>query len=180
LSLPHHSVGTKQLKSKAVTKSKLANNAVVGAKVKDDSLTGADVVESSLGQVPSAAAADSATNASSLGGKPAANFISSAIVRSKALQDLANNTTVGGAADGGNNDGTVHCNAGEHAIGGGVRNTVSGKDQAVASSRPTDDTATGVPVDGTAATGWRTVVADQGTDATDNPTLITVFAICAS
>src|SRR3569832_1455475 len=71
--LPKNSVGTKQLKKNAVTavkikngsvtSAKIAGNAVTGAKVKDDSLTGADVLESSLGKVPSAAAADTATNA---------------------------------------------------------------------------------------------------------------------
>jgi hypothetical protein len=71
--LPTNSVGTKQLKKNAVTAAKIKNgsatntkigaNAITGAKVKDDSLTGADILESSLGKVPSAAAADSATNA---------------------------------------------------------------------------------------------------------------------
>lgn len=63
--LPRNSVGTKQIKRSAVTKSKLARNAVLGSKVKDDSLTGADVAESTLGKVPQAAAADSATHAAS-------------------------------------------------------------------------------------------------------------------
>jgi hypothetical protein len=52
--LPKNSVGTKQLK----------NGAVTGAKVKDGSLTGADIKASTLGQVPSAATAGTATNAS--------------------------------------------------------------------------------------------------------------------
>ena len=73
--LPKNSVGTKQLKNNAVTAAKIKNgsatngkigaNAITGAKVKDDSLTGADVLESSLGKVPSAAAADNATHATS-------------------------------------------------------------------------------------------------------------------
>jgi hypothetical protein len=99
-SLPKNSVGTKQLKKNAVTapkikngsitNAKIANNAVTGAKVKDDSLTGADMLESSLGKVPSAAAADTATtagnatnatnatnagNANTLGGIPASGFL---------------------------------------------------------------------------------------------------------
>ncbi|HTX69696.1 MAG TPA: hypothetical protein VMH50_11205 [Thermoleophilia bacterium] len=51
--LPASSVGTKQIK----------NSAVTGAKVKDGSLTGADIKLSTLGKVPSAAAADTATAA---------------------------------------------------------------------------------------------------------------------
>lgn len=51
--LAKNSVGTKQLKP----------NAVNGAKVRDGSLTGTDVDAASLGQVPSARAANSATSA---------------------------------------------------------------------------------------------------------------------
>ncbi len=51
--LGKNSVGTKQLKA----------NAVTGAKVKDGTLGGADVNASSLGQVPSANAADTANSA---------------------------------------------------------------------------------------------------------------------
>ena len=71
--LPKNSVGTIQLKKNAVTAAKIKNgsatntkigaNAITGAKVKNDSLTGGDILESSLGKVPAAAAADSATNA---------------------------------------------------------------------------------------------------------------------
>jgi hypothetical protein len=41
----------------------IAASAVNSAKVSDDSLTGNDILESSLGQVPSAASVDNATNA---------------------------------------------------------------------------------------------------------------------
>lgn len=51
--LPARSVGTKQLKP----------NAVTSGKVKDNALTGAEVNEATLGQVPSAASAASATSA---------------------------------------------------------------------------------------------------------------------
>jgi hypothetical protein len=62
LKLPKNSVGTKQLKK----------NAVNGAKVKNNSLTGNDIDEATLGVVPSAA---QASNAQSLGGVPAAQFL---------------------------------------------------------------------------------------------------------
>lgn len=55
--LAKNSVGTKQLKADAVT----------SAKVKKDTLTGQDVKESTLGKVPSAATADTATTAARAG-----------------------------------------------------------------------------------------------------------------
>lgn len=183
LTLPKNSIGTKQIRAKAVTRAKIANNAVTGAQVKNGTLTGADLRESSLAKVPSAARADSAAtanNALELGGRPASGFPSRFVVRSKELNPLGNGSTVGGSGDGSKDDGTVQCAAGEQAIGGGARNVASGKDQAVVSSRPTDNTVAGVPADGTAASGWRTLVADDGSYAGDNPTAITVFVICAS
>jgi hypothetical protein len=71
--LPKKSVGSKQLKTNAVTAAKIKNEAVGGAKlkkdavtgdkVKDGSLTGADINLSTLGTVPNAANAANATNA---------------------------------------------------------------------------------------------------------------------
>jgi hypothetical protein len=76
ITLPPKSVGTKQLKNKAVkrvkiaekavTGPKLAPNAVNGAKVANDKLTGLDVDESTLGQVPEAQHANLATDAATL------------------------------------------------------------------------------------------------------------------
>lgn len=71
--LAKNSVGTKQLKASAVT----------SAKVKDNSITGKDVAESTLGQVPSAVTADTATTAARAGN------VHSAMVR-------ANGTLVAG------------------------------------------------------------------------------------
>lgn len=66
-------IGTNDLKPNAVTSAKIKNghvkapdikgNAVRSAQVKDGSLTGSDVDESTLGQVPSAVSADSASTA---------------------------------------------------------------------------------------------------------------------
>lgn len=66
-----NSVGTRQLKQKAVTTGKLANNAVNGRKVADRSLTGADINVAALGTVPKASVADSAGNAGTVNGHPA-------------------------------------------------------------------------------------------------------------
>ncbi|MGH2716115.1 MAG: hypothetical protein ACRDM7_19970 [Thermoleophilaceae bacterium] len=58
-------VKTSDLANRAVTNKKVKNGTLTGAKVKDDSLTGADINESTLGQVPSANAANSANTANS-------------------------------------------------------------------------------------------------------------------
>jgi hypothetical protein len=72
LRLGKNSVGSRQLRSKAVTTGKLAPNAVNGSKVANGSLTGADINLSALGTVPSAASAANAGNANAVGGHPAA------------------------------------------------------------------------------------------------------------
>jgi hypothetical protein len=72
LVLPKNSVGTRQIKSKAVTAGKIARNAVTAAKVADHSLTGSDINLSALGTVPSATNAAHAASADSLGGHAAA------------------------------------------------------------------------------------------------------------
>jgi hypothetical protein len=70
--LGKNSVGTRQLKSKAITTGKIANSAVNGAKVADHSLTGAEINIGALGTVPHATSADSAGNANTVGGHSAA------------------------------------------------------------------------------------------------------------
>ena len=64
--LPKNSVGTAQLKSKAVTTGKVAPNAINGSKVANGSLTGQDINLSKLGTVPSASEAERAGHASAL------------------------------------------------------------------------------------------------------------------
>jgi hypothetical protein len=66
-----NAVTAPKIRNGAVTRPKIRNGAVNGAKVGDDSLTGTDINESTLGQVPSANTANSATtagNAGALGG----------------------------------------------------------------------------------------------------------------
>ena len=69
--LAKNSVGSRQLRSKAVTTGKIAPNAVNGSKVANGSLTGEDIRLSALGTVPSAANASSASNADTVGGHAA-------------------------------------------------------------------------------------------------------------
>jgi hypothetical protein len=70
--LGKNSVGTKQLKSKAVTGAKIANNAVNGTKVSNGSITGDDIDLSKLGTVPSANTSAQAGNANTVAGHAAA------------------------------------------------------------------------------------------------------------
>lgn len=69
--LGKNSVGTRQLKAKAVTSGKIANNAVTSAKVAKNSLTGVDINVGALGTVPSADHAASAGNADTVTGHAA-------------------------------------------------------------------------------------------------------------
>ena len=63
IKLPAKSVGTRQLKTAAVTNVKLARGAVTASKVGRNTLTGTQINEATLGPVHSATQADSATHA---------------------------------------------------------------------------------------------------------------------
>jgi hypothetical protein len=64
--LPKNSVGPKQLKKNSVTTAKVKKEAITAAKVKKGTLTGTQINASTLGTVPVAQTANSATVASSL------------------------------------------------------------------------------------------------------------------
>ena len=66
--LKKNSVGTKQIKNSAVTEAKIKNESIVAAKVKGGSLTGAQINASTLGNVPSATHANTASEANTLQG----------------------------------------------------------------------------------------------------------------
>jgi hypothetical protein len=70
--LPPKSVGTRQLRKKAVTGAKIATGAVTAVKVANGSLKGEDIDLNSLGTVPAAQSAATAHEANTLDGKPAA------------------------------------------------------------------------------------------------------------
>jgi hypothetical protein len=69
--LGKNTVGSRQIKSKAVTTGKIANGAVTGAKVAKNTLTGDDININQLGTVPNASSATQAQNASTVGGHSA-------------------------------------------------------------------------------------------------------------
>lgn len=65
--LGKNSVGSKQIKSKAVTTGKIANNAITGIKVAAGTLTGDDINLTQLGTVPNATNAVNAQNTATIG-----------------------------------------------------------------------------------------------------------------
>lgn len=65
--IANNAVTGAKIKSNAVTGTDVSDSSLTGADVLDDSLTGADVNEGTLGKVPSAAAADTASTATSAG-----------------------------------------------------------------------------------------------------------------
>jgi hypothetical protein len=70
--LAPHSVGSRQIKPKAVTKAKFATGAVLSKHVAKHTLDGRNFNLNELGTVPSATSATSAANANTVNGHPAA------------------------------------------------------------------------------------------------------------
>jgi hypothetical protein len=99
--LGKNSVGTRQLKAKAVTAGKIANNAVTSAKVAKGSLTGADINLSALGTVPSATNAANAGNAGTVGGHAASCPGGTTLIRGVCFDAASRGPapTLGAAAD---------------------------------------------------------------------------------
>jgi hypothetical protein len=110
--LPANSVGARQIKRDAVERGKIKNRAVDSAKVLDGSLTGADISEGTLGKVPFAAAADTATNAVNATHASTSAAIDKLTYKSASASAPA--TTDSTAA-------TASCDAGQRATGGGVK-----------------------------------------------------------
>jgi hypothetical protein len=88
--LGKNSVGTKQLKSKAVTGAKIANNAVNGTKVANGSVTGEDINLNELGTVPSASTSASAGNANTVAGHAAACPGGTTLIRGVCFDSVPN------------------------------------------------------------------------------------------
>jgi hypothetical protein len=88
--LGKNSVGTKQLKSKAVTSAKIANNAVNGTKVANGSVTGDDINLSALGTVPNATTSAAAGNANTVAGHAAACPGGTVLIRGVCFDASAN------------------------------------------------------------------------------------------
>jgi hypothetical protein len=94
--LGKNSVGSRQLKSKAVTTGKIANNSVTGAKVAKETLTADDIKVSQLPAVPNATEAVHAKNADTLGENHAASCPGGSTLIRGICFDLALNPVVAG------------------------------------------------------------------------------------
>jgi hypothetical protein len=88
--LGKNSVGSRQLKAKAVTTGKIANNAVNGAKVANGSLSGEDINLNALGTVPAATSAASASNANTVGGHGASCPAGTILIRGLCFDSASN------------------------------------------------------------------------------------------
>jgi hypothetical protein len=99
--LGKNSVGSRQLKAKAVTTGKIANNAVNGAKVANQSLSGEDINLNALGTVPAATSAASAGNSNTVGGHSASCPANTTLIRGLCFDSASNPVvnTVKEAAD---------------------------------------------------------------------------------
>ena len=73
--IKNNNVRSKDLRNNDVRGKDIRAGTVGSSDVKDNGLTGADVDESALGKVPNAANADSAANATQLGGVPASGYL---------------------------------------------------------------------------------------------------------
>jgi hypothetical protein len=67
-------INGKNVKRGTLSGRALKSRTITGAKIKQDSLGGTEIAESKLAKVPSAATADTATTASSVGGRSAASL----------------------------------------------------------------------------------------------------------
>jgi hypothetical protein len=94
--LGKNSVGTKQLKSKAVTGPKIANNAVNGTKVANNSLSGSDINLAALGTVPNASASTEAGNANTVAGHAASCPGGTVLIRGVCFDSAASSQLIEG------------------------------------------------------------------------------------
>lgn len=98
--LGKNTVGTKQLKKNAVSAAKLKKNAVTTAKIKNDAVNGAKVNEATLGTVPSATNATTATTAASVDVYVPFGIIAAAPGESKTLVSYGPFSLTGQCVDG--------------------------------------------------------------------------------
>lgn len=100
--LGKNTVGSRQLKSKAVTGAKFANDSVTTAKVSRRTVGGENIDLSRLGTVPSAGSAVHAANATTLDGHPVSCPAGTKLVRGLCFDTTPNGPVLGvkAAADG--------------------------------------------------------------------------------
>jgi hypothetical protein len=139
----------------SVTPAALADGAVRSRAVADGAITGADIEESTLGRVPSAARADSAADATALGGVAAARHLSRTVVATN--RSATSTLAVKGPL-------SAICPAGTRVVSGGA--SIDGAARvAITTSAP----------DGEG--GWVARAAAMGTPS--GPWRLEVVALCA-
>jgi hypothetical protein len=79
--VPPNSVGSRQLKAKAVSGGKIANATISGGKIQEETITGQNIKFSALGTVPEAANATNAANANTVGGHAASCPAGTTLIR---------------------------------------------------------------------------------------------------
>jgi hypothetical protein len=184
-SLARNSVGSAQIKSKAVKNSDLGDAAVTSTKVKNGSLLAADFAS---GQLPrGATGATGATGAPGAPGTPGATgltgpagLLSGTIVR---RVDVPLPQGAGAGIPGAPTSGFATCGPGEKIVGGSVNisdvpNQAAQPMEVLASRPSVNDVGNGtVPTDGQAYSFWKGT-ARTTTNGVTNPAM-RVFAICA-
>ena len=151
ITLPRNSVGSSQIKSKAVKNSDLGSNAVTSAKVKNGTLQAADFALNQLPVGPRGAPGTNGTNGAQGPTGPAGPVAASTSQHTVASVDLAN---------GANQSYSAFCPAGQHAIAGGGRgdDTLS-EETILTNTRPAISEANQEPpANGQTFAGWRITV----------------------
>ena len=172
IKLPSNSVGSKQIKAKAVKNSDLAASSVTTDKVKDGSLLTTDFAANQLPAGPKGT-----TGATGLTGAPGpAGVIGSVVVH---RTDIALPAGAGVGVAGASTSGFATCAAGQKLIGGSasIANVTDPPSQEIVVSRPAaDDAGSGaVPADGGAMAFWK----GTGRTLTNVAGTMRVFAFCA-
>lgn len=179
--LPAKSVGTKQVRDRAVTGSKLATGAVGTRQLADGGVKGRDVDESTLEAVPSARAADTAGRATSADTSGRATLATRALTADRATSaERADSTATATSAarldrvtrvtapvsipDGFLGEGAANCPPHSAVTGGGWENGPSSSDLFTIDSFPDS------------GDSWRVRFVDVGSDVQDSTA--TVYALC--
>jgi hypothetical protein len=172
VALPKNSVGSKQIKAKAVKNSDLGASSVTTDKVKDGSLLKTDFAANQLPAGPRGA-----TGSTGLTGAPGpAGVIGSVIVH---RVDIALPAGASAGVAGASTSGFATCAAGQKLIGGSasIGNVTDPPSQEIVVSRPAaDDVGSGaVPTDLGAMSFWK----GTGHTLTNVAGTMRVFAFCA-
>ncbi len=88
--VPPNSVGSRQLKAKAVTGGKIANATISGGKIAEETITGQNIKLSALGTVPQAANAANAANANAVAGHAATCPADTTLIRGLCFDSQSN------------------------------------------------------------------------------------------